>query len=151
MAQEMMRKPNGNPWLKRVLKRRTLVRRLAAQLFPILLLANTAFPAGEEPKEDRADTARDMLNSVTDCRYLTTENPELAFDDRAPGGTWFPQGDLFRPPVADLRQPRFYISPRRVRFEGDALPAGGTTGPSRSGLWGWVYWSTDSLGPPNLR
>ena len=74
---------------------------------------------------NRDASARDALNSVTDCRYLPTENPELAFDDRAPGGTWFPQGDLFRPLLADLRQPRFYLSPRRVHFEGDALPAGG--------------------------
>lgn len=41
----------------------------------------------------RGGPSRDALSSVTDCRYLTTENPELAFDDRAPGGTWFPDVD----------------------------------------------------------
>ena len=76
------------------------------------------------------------MNGVTDCRYLTIENPELAFDDRAPGGTWFPQGDLFRPPLADLRQPRFYLSPRRIRFAEDALPAGGAQGGVSVGIVG---------------
>ena len=34
-------------------------------------------------------------------------------------------GDLFRPPIADMKQTRGYASWRNVTFEGDALPGGG--------------------------
>jgi len=106
------------------------------RLFAILLLASTAVPAGEQSAQGGDATSREVLRDVTDCRYLTSENPELAFDGRAPGGTWFPRGDLFRPPVADLRQPRFYLSPRRVDFSGDALPAGGGESTASFGIVG---------------
>ncbi len=38
-------------------------------------------------------------------------------------GVLLPQYDLFRPLMADMKQPRFYMSYRRVRFQGTALPA----------------------------
>lgn len=37
----------------------------------------------------------------------------------------FPAGDVFRPLLADMKEPRFYASLRWVDFEGPALPAGG--------------------------
>ena len=49
-----------------------------------------------------ADHSDEALHEVTDCRYLVTENPDLAFDSRHVGGVWFPQGGLFRPLLAEL-------------------------------------------------
>jgi hypothetical protein len=77
-----------------------------------------------------------ILRDVVDCRYLTTEAPGIAFDRRHLGSGWFPGGERFRPLVADMRQPRFFLSPRRVLFDGDALPAGGTDNRINAGLVG---------------
>ena len=78
----------------------------------------------------------EILEAVTDCRYLTTENPGIAFDSQHLGSVWFPQGDLFRPPLADMRQPRFYASWRRVTFEGEAVPSGGGNDTINAGVVG---------------
>ena len=81
-----------------------------------------------------ADHNDAALHGVADCRYLTTENPDSARDSEHLGSTWFPQGDLFRPPIADMRQPRFYLTWRRVTFQGSALPAGGIDDRIRAGI-----------------
>lgn len=76
------------------------------------------------------------IESVTDCRYLTTENPGIAFDAADLGDIWFPEGDLFRPLMADLREARFYTSLRRVTFKGSALPTGTTGNTINAGITG---------------
>ncbi len=81
-----------------------------------------------------ADHNNAVPPGVADCRYLTTENPDLARDSEHLGSRWFPQGGLFRPPIADMRQPRFYLSWRRVTFRGSALPAGGIDNRIRAGV-----------------
>ncbi len=61
----------------------------------------------------------------TDCRYLTSEDLRAARDSGPLGKLWFPHGDIFRPLIADMKQPRFYMSFRSVDFRGTALPTGG--------------------------
>ena len=89
--------------------------------------------AGAPTLADRDDSD---LGSVTDCRYLTTENREIAFDSTHLGSVWFPEGDLFRPLMADMRQARFYMSGRRVTFKGDSLPTGSDSDTINAGIIG---------------
>ncbi len=83
-----------------------------------------------------ADSEQASLSSVTDCRYLTTENPGFAFDADHLGEVWFPEGDLFRPILADMRQPRLYLSGRTVKFNGDAFPTGSASNRIQAGIVG---------------
>lgn len=61
----------------------------------------------------------------TDCRYRLRGDPQAAADTEPLGRVWFPREDVFRPLVADMKQPRFYLSFRNVRFRTTGLPAGG--------------------------
>ena len=81
-----------------------------------------------------ADENDAALYGVVDCRYLMSENPELTHFSERLGSSWFPQGGLFRPPLADMRQPRFYLSWRSVTFQGSALPSGGDDRRIRAGV-----------------
>ena len=81
-----------------------------------LLLA--AFPAVAEVETPVADLE-------TDCRYLTGKDLRAARGSDPLGKVWLPHGDIFRPLLADMKQPRFYVSVRRVRFRGAGLPGGG--------------------------
>jgi hypothetical protein len=103
----------------------------------LLALALLVLGMGLVNQQAHAEEDRNgILRDVTDCRYLTTEAPGIAFDGRHLGGDWFPPGEKFRPLLADVRQPRFYLSPRRVIFDGAALPAGGSDNRVTVGLVG---------------
>ena len=62
---------------------------------------------------------------VSDCRYLTTESPESAAERSGREVGWFPAGGIFRPLLADLRQPRFYAGLRSADFPPPSLPSSG--------------------------
>ena len=106
----------------------------------VILLLATTVPASRiahaEAEASSEAERNGIFRDVTDCRYLTTEAPGIAFDRRHLGSEWFPPGDRFRPLLADMRQPRFYLSPRRVAFEGDPLPAGDSRNRVTVGLVG---------------
>ena len=71
----------------------------------------------------------------TDCRYVS-DDPQAARDSAPLGKKWFPHGDIFRPLLADIKQPRFYLSPRRVEFRSGGLPGGGQDDSITAGLVG---------------
>ena len=79
-----------------------------------LLLAT--FPAVAQERETH------VAYVETDCRYVTSQ---AARGSDPLGTAWLPHGDIFRPLLADMKQPRFYLSVRRVDFEGPGLPGGG--------------------------
>jgi len=58
--------------------------------------------------------------SPADCRYGTNPAP----DGEGAEGFFLPSDHLFRPLLADLKEPRFYAQLRRVRFRTDPIPAG---------------------------
>ncbi len=104
---------------------------LGAKILPaIAALLLTTFPAGAEEAE------RPVAYLETDCRYVMSDDPQAALVSEPIGKTWFPRGDIFRPLLADPKQPRLYISQRRVRFEGAGLPAGGQVDTVSAGLIG---------------
>jgi len=86
-------------------------------IVPVLVLA--AFPAAAQ------GPSRPTSFLETDCRYLTSYDSEDVPHSAPPGKLWLPDGDLFRPLMADLKQPRGYLSFRSVDFQSTALPAGG--------------------------
>ncbi len=93
-----------------------------------LLLATV--PAGaEEPNKPGAFVE-------TDCRYLTSGHPQAALDPVPLGKVWFPHDDIFRPLLADMKQPRFYVSFRNVDFRTGGLPAGGTDDTIKAAIGG---------------
>jgi len=49
---------------------------------------------------------------------------------------WLPRGDLFEPLLADLKQEKFYLSYRHVRFRGDGVPAEGLGKSINAGIMG---------------
>lgn len=51
-----------------------------------------------------------------DCRYLTTENPEAAQSAGASKTARFPQDDVFRPLLADPKQPQFQATYQHVQI-----------------------------------
>jgi len=59
-----------------------------------------------------------------DCRYLTTER-DLPREQGETRSVWLPPDNLFRPPLADMKQPRFYMSLRQTEFKGEGTPGGG--------------------------
>src|SRR5256885_11490665 len=75
-----------------------------------------------------ADGSFDMSPEHLDCRYATIDPAPRA---PAPGpgsplvGVLLPDNDLFRPLLADQREPRFYADYRRVRFRGSQVLAEG--------------------------
>jgi Protein of unknown function (DUF1207) len=97
------------------------MRRAGAALLAALLLA--ALPAASPALagEPGAEGARPRV----DCRYpagLTLGEPPAA---EAPGSavsTLLPDDDLFRPLLADPRQPRFFANYARVHLRGPGLP-----------------------------
>lgn len=56
-----------------------------------------------------------------DCRYARASSPGTEGVQQA----LLPEDDLFRPLLADLKEPRFYGYARRVRFRTDPVPSGG--------------------------
>src|SRR2546430_17067835 len=75
-----------------------------------------------------ADGSFDMSPEHLDCRYATIDPaPRASAPD--PGsplvGVLLPDNDLFRPLLADQREPRFYADYRRLRFRGSQVPAAG--------------------------
>ena len=96
------------------------------------------------PLSRAAGSPRDAGLPAQDCRH--------AYEEDSPGknagprdSVLFPEDDLFRPLLADVRQPRFTASYQRVRFFGSGIPAqkhgnsidAGIGGLGRDfGLWG---------------
>ncbi len=93
-----------------------------------LLLAT--FPAAAAERE------APVAYVESDCRYVTSEDPQAVRGSAPLGKVWFPHGDIFRPILADPKQPRFYLSSRRVRFRGAGLPGGGQDETIRAALIG---------------
>lgn len=84
--------------------------RMARRLLPVaavLLLAAPAVARGE---------AGDRRADGHDCRYLATEDRPAARGAGPFAGTPFPEDDLFRPLLADPKQPQFFASYQHVRF-----------------------------------
>src|SRR3712207_3113035 len=98
----------------------------------IALLAGLAWVTAAYAEEDPA-----VPPPKPDCRYLKTENPEAAEG----AGTWdsqrFPQDDVFRPLLADPKQPRFQASYQRLRLRdrNDSIDAGFVGFGENFGLW----------------
>jgi len=67
--------------------------------------------------EPDATTSQQMR----ECRYGPTGKEQVSKGPMV--RVILPPNDLFRPLMADMKQPRFYASYRRVRFLGSALPA----------------------------
>ena len=72
-----------------------------------------------------------------DCRYLATENPEAPESAGASETGRFPQDDVFRPLLADPKQPRFQLSYQHVRLRqaNSNLNAAFTGFGEEFGLW----------------
>src|SRR5215472_6920357 len=63
-----------------------------------------------------------------DCRYSSDEETTSSAPVEHSGGlnpTFLPQNDVFRPILADQREPRFYADYRRVHFRAESLLAEG--------------------------
>lgn len=77
-----------------------------------------------------ASTQTDGSVRLPDCRYerVPTDSPQ------AHQQLFMPENDLFTPPLADVKEPRFSFSYRRVNFSGAALPSGGTQDTIDAGL-----------------
>jgi len=64
-----------------------------------------------------------VASSVDRCGD-SSQNAPGSMEDDPLSGVILPEGDLFLPLLADMKQPQFYASYRRVKFRGTALPAG---------------------------
>ncbi len=117
--------------LRSRMKASSCITDLGAKILPaIAALLLTTFPAVAEEAETP------VAHVETDCRYVMSHDPHAAEGSDPLGKVWFPDGGLFRPLLADMKQPRLYLSGRRVRFKGPGLPAGGTADTSSAGLVG---------------
>src|SRR5256885_5959430 len=66
-----------------------------------------------------ADGSAQSFPEIVDCRYGTfSRAPRAGVPDPSGAltGVALPDNDLFRPLLADQREPRFYADYRRVRF-----------------------------------
>jgi hypothetical protein len=95
---------------------------VADAMRPGAILAALAISAGAPARSDDGAHATDQPR--LDCRYSRADetNPER------PGpleGVLLPDTDVFRPILADQREPRFYADYRRVHFRGSDLLAEG--------------------------
>ena len=109
----------------------SIVSDLGGKVFPSLAaILFATFPAVAEGPE------RSEVYIETDCRYVMSDDPQAALVSEPIGKTWFPRGDIFRPLLADMKQPRLYLTQRRVRFEGASLPTGGQDSTISAGLVG---------------
>lgn len=96
--------------------------------------------ADPEPDTDRANPQNRPVGFGGDCRYDATANtPDGSFEDQ-----FLPSDGLFRPPVADMKEPRFSAAVREVSFDpgilarqrsGENFTAGVTSFGSTFGLY----------------
>jgi Protein of unknown function (DUF1207) len=73
-----------------------------------------------------------------DCRYREAEHPEAAHSTKASESARFPQDDVFRPLLADPKQPQFQASYQSVRLRqsnNESLNAGFIGIGETFGLW----------------
>ncbi|HEX7127272.1 MAG TPA: DUF1207 domain-containing protein [Thermodesulfobacteriota bacterium] len=98
------------------------------------LLASGAGAAGEPVVPDLAD--RDAVRA--DCRYLTTEDRPASRGEGRFVPAPFPGDDIFRPLLADPKQPQFYAAYQRLhgRATGETFNAGFVGFGEYFGLWG---------------
>ena len=108
----------------------------------ILILLPVLFTA-REGRSDGPDTTG-VSSYRSDCRY--SSETSVSRGEGAMRGVLLPAGDLFRPLIADMKQPRFYAGYRRVRFRGPGAPAEEQGNPidaavvafgGNFGLWAW--------------
>ena len=86
--------------LRSRMKASSCITDLGAKILPaIAALLLTTFPAGAEQAE------RPVAYLETDCRYVMSDDPQAALVSEPIGKTWFPRGDIFRPLLADMKQP----------------------------------------------
>ena len=80
----------------------------------------------------------ESASSQMDCRFLTTEDPESARRAEPLKTEWLPRDDIFRPILADPKQPQFFASYQTVRFRqaSQTINAGSVGFGETFGLWG---------------
>jgi hypothetical protein len=81
------------------------------------------FAAAAATRALGADRTFEIASEHLDCRYSTAalETPSSAAEASSPlEGVLLPDNDVFRPLLADQREPRFYADYRRVRFRGSS-------------------------------
>lgn len=71
-----------------------------------------------------------------DCRYQERSGPTAVPDPGPQPSWWLPADDLFRPLLADMKQPRGYLSYRSMEFLSGGLPAGGQDDRITAGIVG---------------
>lgn len=81
----------------------------------LLALLLAASPAAAE------EALRPTSFVEIDCRYLTRYDPEAVPNPGPSGKLWFPDDDVFRPLLADMKQPRVYLGLRNVQFQSGGL------------------------------
>jgi hypothetical protein len=87
----------------------------AQGILALLLLAAGPAVAAEESQAERAAEEEPPV----DCRYANPREHEA----HAPlGGVFLPKDDVFRPLLADPKEPRFSASYQRMRFEERGIP-----------------------------
>lgn len=106
---------------------RTYRRRLRRLSGALALLSSLALPWATSAA---ASTQTDDSVRLPDCRYerVPTDSPQ------AHQQLFMPDNDLFTPPLADVKEPRFSFSYRRVNFSHQALPSGGAQDTINAGL-----------------
>ncbi|WP_447978525.1 DUF1207 domain-containing protein [Candidatus Nitrospira bockiana] len=104
-------------------------------LLALLAVGVTGAVAGAEEQPAPAEPA---AAPPLDCRYATTEHPSSARTVEPLQDRRLPQDDVFRPLLADPKQPRFQASYQRVRFRtpGESINAGFVGFGESFGLWG---------------
>ncbi len=125
------------------------IRRLLPAIIALLLVASPA--AAGEPDDAPATVGTDApattgtdapattgTDGRFDCRYLTTEaRPAPRGSGPFKGGA-FPDDDVFRPLLADPKQPQFFASYQRLRSRevGESINAAFVAFGESFGLWG---------------
>lgn len=105
-----------------------MVRRYAPALLVASLLAAAAAHAADRPADD----------PLVDCRYRTTEDRPAAEGEGRLSPAPFPGDDVFRPLLADPKQPQFFASYQhlRAREPGTDVNAAFVGFGEYFGLWG---------------
>jgi len=87
-----------------------------------VLLAALIVPAAATPALG-ADRAFEIASEHLDCRYSTADRSAESSAAETSGpleGVLLPDNDVFRPLLADQREPRFYADYRRIHFNSDS-------------------------------
>jgi hypothetical protein len=103
-----------------------------------LLIIATVVTLVWTSQADAGDTPPSVPPPKPDCRYLATEHPEAGQSAGASRSARFPQDDVFRPLLADPKQPQFQASYQHVTLRqanNNHLNAGFVGFGETFGLW----------------